>query len=229
QKMFFEFLMYQDLFHSWGWESEIADVTEIKKDGDQLVFKKKAVGFIYNRYCDFLLNKTESALLRQAYVNQWATFSPNPREYLLLADKMRLVNWSDESFLKFLPISSEDMNFFKSVVPETRLLSDSRYQEEIIKNKRKYFFKPQRSHGGKSVYRGKNITQKNLERLLKEPTIAQKNIPPPTITLEDKSLKWDLRVYAYKDEVQCCVARIYEGQLTNFNSPLGGFALIKVV
>jgi len=39
--------------------------------------------------------------------------------------------------------------------------------------------------------------------------------------------KYDLRFFAYADRVQHVVARVYQGQVTNFATPLGGFARVQ--
>ena len=39
--------------------------------------------------------------------------------------------------------------------------------------------------------------------------------------------KFDLRFYVYADKIQLVVARIYQGQVTNFASPLGGFTMVR--
>jgi hypothetical protein len=43
------------------------------------------------------------------------------------------------------------------------------------------------------------------------------------------SLKYDVRCYVYDGQVQLVAARLYQGQTTNFRTPGGGFALVRVV
>ena len=38
--------------------------------------------------------------------------------------------------------------------------------------------------------------------------------------------KFDLRFFVYADQVHLTTARIYQGQVTNFASPLGGFTRV---
>jgi hypothetical protein len=42
-------------------------------------------------------------------------------------------------------------------------------------------------------------------------------------------LKYDVRCYVYGGNVQLVAARLYQGQTTNFRTPGGGFALVRVV
>lgn len=58
--------------------------------------------------------------------------------------------------------------------------------------------------------------------------------PPPEIVIhpsdgdEAISLKYDLRVYAYDGQIQLLAARLYQGQTTNFRTPGGGFAPVRL-
>ena len=38
--------------------------------------------------------------------------------------------------------------------------------------------------------------------------------------------KYDLRCYAYQDQLQLVIARLYQGQTTNLATPGGGFACV---
>jgi hypothetical protein len=46
---------------------------------------------------------------------------------------------------------------------------------------------------------------------------------------EPQSLKYDVRCYVYDGRIQLVAARLYQGQTTNFRTPGGGFALVRVV
>ncbi len=64
--------------------------------------------------------------------------------------------------------------------------------------------------------------------------VAQAFVPPPEVALNSPlgeapiTLKYDLRVYAYAGEIQLLAARLYQGQTTNFRTPGGGFAPVRV-
>ena len=213
QKMNFEFIMYKDLFESWGWTCEILDVQEIKNDKDYFLFSpsKKRIDFIYNRLTDFYFSNYP--FLRQAYLKQRVCFSPNPREYFLLGDKKNLCLLSSSSSFK---------DIFKKMIPQTTLIDESSW-----KNKKSLFFKPLLGYGGKLSYRGKNITRKKFLEL-KGKGLAQEYIPPPTWESSSTQTKWkyDLRVYTYKDKIQLFGGRVYQGQVTNFQKNYGGFCQI---
>jgi hypothetical protein len=42
-------------------------------------------------------------------------------------------------------------------------------------------------------------------------------------------MKFDVRAYAYRDQPLFLGARVYQGQVTNFRSPGGGFSAICVL
>ena len=44
-----------------------------------------------------------------------------------------------------------------------------------------------------------------------------------------QAFKFDVRCYVYDSKVQLIAARLYQGQTTNFRTPGGGFALVRVV
>jgi hypothetical protein len=64
--------------------------------------------------------------------------------------------------------------------------------------------------------------------------VAQKLAPPGerAVCVNDAEavlLKYDVRCYVYDGQVQLVAARLYQGQTTNFRTPGGGFALVRVV
>ena len=120
----------------------------------------------------------------------------------------------------------EEIKKIQNVVPFTALVS-SIPANELWGKRKNLFFKPLRGYGGKSVYRGKSISRNMFDRIIKKPGIFQEIVPPPTF-IDPSGIKWkyDIRAYAYKDQVQKLSARVYQGQLTQFQTPLSGFASI---
>ena len=205
QKLFLEFLMYQDLFKRWGWNSEIVDLVELD-------INKKPFDLIYNRHTDFYLKSPESNKLLEAYLNRSTVLSPNPKEYFLLADKSRLLEI----------IKPED-----SFALETLIVNKDSDLSYIEANKKRLIFKPTNSFGGKSVYRGDRITRKVLDRMIESGCMAQEYFPPGIIIQDGVEWKFDLRFYAYKNQLQFCLARMFTGQIMNFQNLGSGFAPIN--
>ena len=232
QKFFPEFLLYKFLFEKWGYTASIHDYNELAYRNGVLFAGEKKIDFIYNRYNDFTLSDPSSQLLRRAYLEGVCGFSPNPKEYILLADKRRLVQMSREGWLETVAASDISVDAIRNVLIPTWQVSDFADIGEVWQKRKQLFFKPPQSYAGKGAYRGCNITHKVFNRVMSEDTLIQQYVPAPKITFEsDETLadwKYDLRAYAYGSEVQMLIARIYQGQITNFNQAYGGYCPVFV-
>ncbi len=224
QRLYVEFIVANEMFKSLGFNSKIQDYREITSDS--------APDLIYNRYTDFFLTEPTSQELRKIYENKIAVVSPNPFEYFLLADKQRMIDWHQDGFIDSLDLTPSEKELILKVTPIAKDLT-SETAPEIWSQKKKYFLKPKNSFGSKQSYRGGSISAKLFETLIDQNMIAQEFIPAPEkdFTLNDSEsvkLKYDLRCYAYKGELQLIVARLYQGQVTNLQTPHGGFATVSV-
>ncbi len=207
QRLYAEFLVYNSFFKKWGFQSLIQDFQEnIQSD------------FVYNRWTDFYLEDPRSASLRQKFLSRELCLSPNPFEYLCIADKQRMIDWSKER----LPELTRNLPLALDLTAETA--------PAIWAEKKKYFLKPKRAFGAKQSYRGASISNKVFNELIGQEFIAQEFISAPERTFQtpqgELAFKFDLRFYAYQDRVQMAVARLYQGQVTNLKTPFGGFAPI---
>lgn len=220
QRLFIEFLVFQELFKKWGWDSQILDFRNVDI---------QKTDFIYNRYTDFFLRQPVSAQLKKAFVHKESCFSPNPYEYFLLADKQRMIDWSVPENLTKWRISAEDQAVIQSVVPESFSL-EADNKEALWSRRKGLFFKPKRAYGSKQSYRGSSISRKVFDELVGHDFIAQNFVPPSEQVFQtpegEQSFKFDLRCYAYQDRLQSIVARLYQGQVTNLRTPLGGFSCV---
>ena len=228
QKMYIEFLMYKDLLHLWEWPCQLEEIENLDINSQEGLInpQNKKVEMIYNRCTDFYFENLPN--LKKAFLDQKYCISPHPGEYLLLADKMRLCEWSTTDFLNKLDFNLEEKEQIQKVVPFTALI-DSVPANELWEKRKKLFFKPLRGYGGKSVYRGKSISRSMFDRVIKEKGIFQETVPPPLfVDTHGKEWKYDIRAYVYRDQVQKISARVYQGQLTQFQTPLSGFASICI-
>lgn len=200
QKMYPEFLIYQDLFRSWGWSSGIreANSTDLNK-----------YNFIYNRYNDFTLNHSD--LLLKQYLDGHTIFSPNPKEYILLADKQRLVDFALAHVADAI-IPTYDVQKFSD-------------KNELWGKRKTLFFKPKKLYGGKAAYRGSSISRTVFDSAINENFIAQEYSPAGTYG----DFKFDLRFYCYEQKIQLVAARLYKGQVTNFGTLGGGLARVNFI
>ncbi len=211
QRLYLEFLTYQSLFQKSGLKCTITDLSNIDK--------LPAKTLVYNRYTDFYLTNEKSKLLRERFKNNDLFLSPNPYEYFLLADKQRLFDWGEQtdvpkpsSLLKIYDLAKSD-------------------KDKIWLERKSLFFKPKASYGSKQAYKGASISRKVFDEAFASEFVAQEYIQAKEITLGSESepvkLKYDLRCYVYKDQLQMVIARLYQGQTTNLKTVGGGFTVVE--
>ena len=211
QRMYLEFLTYQSLFKKSGLKCDIVDLSDIAKLPSKTL--------IYNRYTDFYLASEKSKVLRERFKNGELFLSPNPYEYFLLADKQRLFDWGQQtevtkpnSLLKIYDLAKSD-------------------KDQIWLERKNLFFKPKASYGSKQAYKGASVSRKVFDEAFASEFIAQEYIQAKEIIVGSESeplkLKYDLRCYVYKDQLQLVIARLYQGQTTNLKTVGGGFTVVE--
>lgn len=226
QNMQLEFHLYKNWFERRGWRSGLAEVSRLQFARASLMDEhRKQIDFVYNRWTDFLFTDPKSAALKAAYEEGAACISPHPHEYLLLADKQRLIDLSQADVRGKLGLSSEQVAALDAVLIPTYEVRKTD-PDWLWTNRKKLFFKPKRSFGGKATYRGMSISKKAFEDVLKGDFIAQEYRPAP---IYKDNWKYDLRFYVYQDQIQLAIARLYQGQVTNFSTSGGGFAAIQFI
>jgi hypothetical protein len=234
QRLYVEFEAYRELFAREGYEVDIADSGELEFKDGELSVRGKRVDLVYNRDTDFYFEAPSGAALKQAMQAQVACISPHPHEYRLLADKERLMELSAPGAIEHLPLEESDKKVLRTaIIPAflTRVISDP---DELWALRKKLFFKPMRSYGGKAVYRGHSISRSVFAQILAGDYLAQEFVPPGTVALTGEDgvsteFKYDLRFFVYRDQVQLACARLYQGQMTNSQTPGGGIAAIEWV
>lgn len=223
QKLFLEFLIVQELLQSFGWKCSIDDVTN---------YEKHKADIVYNRYTDFYFQKPEAAEMRKDFLSQATCFSPNPFEYFMLADKQRMIDWTEENFWNGINISAEAIGLIKSALPKTVSFKPE-LKDELWSQRKHLFFKPKNAYGSKQSYKGASISRKVFDEVANEHFLAQELVPAPEVSMETpdgaQEFRFDLRCYAYRDQLQLVIARVYQGQVTNLKTKWGGFAPIKWV
>lgn len=210
QRLFIEFLLYQALLNKHKFETDILDILKIPA--------QKKYDLIYNRSTDFYFQNEKSKSLKDLFINQNQIVSPNPWEYFLLADKQRMIDWNvqtevekPQSLLKTYDLGTSD-------------------KDQIWNERKSLFIKPKTSFGSKQSYRGRTISRKLFDEILNSNFIAQQFSQPAEIEVdlngEKQKMKYDLRCYAYQDQLQMVIARLYQGQTTNARTEGGGFACV---
>jgi hypothetical protein len=129
-------------------------------------------------------------------------------------------------------VPSADVDLLLAHVPETVVVSEAQ-RARLERERDQFFFKPQSGYGSKAAYRGDKITKRVFATLFEAPYVAQRVVAPSQRVLrvddEPRSLKVDVRCFAYAGRVLLVCARLYQGQTTNFRSQGGGFAPVYAV
>jgi len=231
QYLYPEFLLFQDLFRRGGLEVVIASPQDLAWVSGRLQHQGQGIDMVYLRLTDFDLSDPAHAALHQAWESGACVFTPNPETHALHANKRHLAALSDADLGARMGWSAHSQSVLARVVPQTRLLTPEN-SDQLWTERKHYFFKPLTGFGSKAVYRGDKLTTKTWAQISQLPYVAQALIPPSqrVVMVQDKrkTLKADVRAYAYDGQVQLFAARLYDGQTTNFRSDGGGFAPVFV-
>ncbi len=229
QPLYPEMVSCRDWLISHGIDARIADPGDLQTGTDGLYHQGRKVELIYNRHCDFYLEDEAQASLRSAYLAGNICLSPNPFAYGLLADKRRMILWSDEEELQQLGLLAARTRLLLGMVPLSRLMADMD-ATQLWNERKELIFKPVNKFGGRGVLMGKSITRKRFAELEPDSTLVQQLVAPSQVTNPDgESFKLDLRLFVYRDHLLGVGARLYQGQLTNLRTPGGGFAPVRIV
>ncbi len=231
QRMFLEFLFYQELFGNHRIKTEIADSRSLRFEDGRLKLNENQIHLVYNRDTDFYFENAEHRALREAMVSRSACITPHPHEYRLLADKQRLLELSKPGAVQALAISAEAKGVIERTLIHSWDLQDYGDAEKVWNDRKNLFFKPKRSFGGKAAYRGSAIRRNAFAEIMQGSYVVQEYVPAPSVRLksmpEDDGFKFDLRFFAYKDQIQLAAARVWKGQITNSQTLGGGVAAIE--
>ena len=232
-----EFALFQALFAARGITAYVADPAELTWANAQLSLVRdgqaRTIDMVYNRLTDFDLSGPAHVALQQAYAHRAAVITPHPHVHALKANKRHLAALSDPVLLAQWGVAADDLAVLQGIVPFTRLV-DSTDAAELWAQRRHLFFKPMAGYAGKAAFRGDNVTQKTWQLIQSGGFVAQEFVPPgrrvvPQSRMDAGALKFDVRAYVYDSQIQHLVARVYNGQTTNMNTPGGGFAPVAVV
>jgi len=228
QYLYPEFILAKKLLESAGVTVYIADPSALQAREDGLYFGYEKIDMVYNRLTDFSLQQHPA--LRQAYLKGHVVLTPSPAHYARYADKRNLALLSDADGLRTLGAKQDDIAILQSGVPHTIPVLPGMVWSE----RKQWFFKPNSGYGGKGAYSGEKLTKRVFGEILQSDYVAQKLAPPGERSVcmndgETVSLKYDVRCYVYDGQIQLVAARLYQGQTTNFRTPGGGFAPVRVV
>ena len=231
QYLYPEFLLAQRMFERAGIAAYIADPAAMQARSDGLYLNDRKIDLVYNRLTDFSLQQHPA--LRQAYLENSAVVTPSPAHYARYADKRNLARLTDAGGLRALGTSEADIATLQAGVPHT-ITVKAEMEKSLWQERKQWFFKPNSGYGSKGAYRGEKLTKRVFAEILQSEYVAQQLAPPGerAVCVNDAgpiSLKYDVRCYVYDWQVQLVAARLYQGQTTNFRTPGGGFAPVRVV
>lgn len=231
QYLYPEFLLFQALLRRHGLQAEVADAGALTYRDGVLRHEETTIDLVYNRVTDFMLEQPPHAALRHAYLDGAAVMTPHPRAHALYADKRNLAWLSDAESLRRMGATEAVIAALARGVPATVEVTPGN-AESLWRERRRLFFKPIQGFGGRGAYRGEKLTRRVWQDIIKGQYVAQAYVPPSERLLSDAatpvSLKVDFRYYVYAGATQLIAARFYQGQTTNFRTPLGGFAPVLI-
>jgi len=228
QPLYPEMVACRDWLQQQGLAAEIAAPEQLQADEGGVFHQGQKIDLIYNRHCDFYLETAAMAGVRSSYLGGSVCLSPNPFAYGLLADKRRMVLWSDRQALAAMGLATADQNLLLQLVPQSRLLADYN-PDQLWEERKKLIFKPVDRFGSRGVLMGKSITRKRFATLEPETTLVQEVVTPSVEKAADgQEFKADLRLFVYRDRLLGVGARLYQGQVTNLRTEGGGFAPVRL-
>lgn len=230
QRLYLEFEMYRELFVRDGLRALISDVKDLSFVNGVIKARGESFDLVYNRDTDFYFETAPSMALNSAMRERAACITPHPHEYRLLADKERLLELARPGAIDSLALTTEQKNALGKTIIASRDLSDFASPDELWAERKRWFFKPKRSYGGKAAYRGSSISRHVFAEIMTAGGyVAQEFVPAPELhlVLPDDDFKYDLRFFAYRDRIQLACARMYKGQMTNSQTPGGGIAAVE--
>jgi hypothetical protein len=232
QFLYPEFELFASLFAEAGIRAVICDTSELVRAGDGVALRGERVDLVYLRDTDFALSASRSVALRAAYLARGVVVTPAPREHHLLANKRRLALFSSRDSLEQLGVRGDEARHLIEVVPETLGLAELG-RERAWRERKRWVFKPSASFGSRAVYRGDKVSRAKFDEIADDADfLAQRRVEPGLLEVETdtgaRKMKFDVRAYAYRDEILLLGARVYQGQVTNLRSVGGGFSAICV-
>ncbi len=230
QYLYPEFILARQMLVRAGYDAVIASPERLHYSEGQLLHEGRAIDLVYNRLVDFALDQPGHDALRRAYEDRAVALTPNPHNHALLADKQNLTVLSDRATLAEMGASPHLQDVLEAI-PRTIVVGPGN-AAELWSRRKGLFFKPMRGYGSKAVYRGDKITRGVFEEIVKGGYVAQAFAPAGERMMRIDGIpelrKVDVRLYAYAGRTLLAAARIYQGQVTNFRTPGGGFAPVFI-
>jgi hypothetical protein len=230
QYLYPEFLLAKAMFERASITTYIVDPSALQAREEGLYVGNQKIDLIYNRLTDFSLQQFPR--ICNAHEKQQVVLTPNPSHYQRYADKRKLAWLTDGVLMRATGTPQANIDVLLQGIPQTKLVN-AVDAEQWWAERKQWFFKPVNGYGSKGAYRGDKITKRVFEEIMSSDYVAQKLAVPSERSVllngEVVQLKYDARCYVYDGHIQLIVARLYQGQTTNFRTLGGGFATVRVV
>ncbi|MFM9862006.1 MAG: hypothetical protein ACKVRO_00225 [Micropepsaceae bacterium] len=224
-----EFDLAARMLRDAGIAAIIADPRELTFRDGRLWHGMAAIDFVYNRLTSFALDRAEDAAIRDALIAGAVVVSPSPRAHALLACKRNLTLLSDDAFLRNAGVDSATRETLVEAIPRTVALTPSNATDFWSKRER-FYFKPMNGFGSRAVYDGAKLTTATWTQITaRADYVAQERVDAARVDVPGhEPMRFDVRTFAYGATPFMRLARVYRGQTTNFRTPGGGFAPVRI-
>lgn len=224
-----EFQLAARFLREAGIDAFVADPREFAYRDGRLWRGGEPIDFIYNRLTSFALERETDKALREALQDGAVVVSPDPRTHALLACKRNLALLGDDAFLREAGVDPAAHGVLLRAIPRTEELTPAS-AGRLWDDRAEHYFKPMSGFGSRAVYDGAKLTAKTWRELLAHGGyVAQQRIDAPrTPVTGSPDMRFDVRTFAYGTQPFMRLARVYRGQTTNFRTPGGGFAPVRV-
>jgi hypothetical protein len=231
QYLYPEFVLVQRLFLKHGIDAVIADAARLRYERGELLTGEQPIELLYNRLVDFPLQDAAHAAIRAAYVDGAVVVTPNPHVHALYADKRNMTLLSDPALLRAWGLPEESIAALADVPRTVQVTPEN--ARDLWETRKRLFFKPACGYGSKAVYQGDKLTKGVWADINRSIYIAQEFARPSERMIRidgvEQACKTDVRLYVYDGQLLLAAARLYQGQVTNFRTPGGGFAPVLVI
>lgn len=224
-----EFELAARMLHDAGIAAVVVDPRELAFRDGRLWHGTAPIDFVYNRLTSFTLDRAEDAAVRDALLAGAVVVSPDPRTHALFACKRNLALLADDSFLRDAGVDEPTRQTLVEAIPRTVALTPSNAAEFWAKRAGLYF-KPVNGFGSRAVYDGAKLTTATwAEIAARADYVAQERVEARRVDVPGhEPMRFDVRTFAFGATPFMRLARVYRGQTTNFRTPGGGFAPVRI-
>ncbi len=224
-----EFELAAQMLRDAGIAAVVADPRELAFRDGRLWHGSTPIDFIYNRLTSFALDRAEDTAIHDALLAGSAIVSPDPRTHALFACKRNLALLGNEAFLRDAGVDEATRQALIETIPRTVVLTPSNAADLWAKRSHLYF-KPMNGFGSRAVYDGAKLTASAWGQIsARSDYVAQDRVDARRVDVPGhEPMRFDVRTFAYGATPFMRLARVYRGQTTNFRTPGGGFAPVRI-